>query len=239
MLGRQLLRPPRLARRSCMRFGLLFALVAFAVVPCLADTGDPARVIVADDVVVTAPAPATITAGDRAVIDDVLGDVVDAATNHTNLSLLVVFSLAIAALLKLSKLGLLARFLEARHITWVRPILAVVLGALGSLAAALQQGRTAAGDLLSAAIGGALAGLVGVGSYEVARLASPDERAKKRVDEDALAVVAGVAENAAVGAQADAGKHVTAARAAVAHTVNLSPAKRVEALAAMLRRAPR
>lgn len=222
-----------------MRFGLLFALVAAFAVPCLADTGDPARVIVADDVVVTAPAPATITTGDRAIIDDVLGDVVDAATNHTNLSLLVVFSLAIAALLKLSKLGLLARFLEARHITWVRPILAVVLGALGSIAATLQQGRTAPGDLLSAVVGGALAGLVGVGSYEVARLASPDERAKRRVNEDSLAIVASDAENSVVGVQVDAGKHVVEARRSVAHTVNLSPAKRVEALAAMLRRTPR
>lgn len=223
---------------------LLFLLAVLVTVPVLADnagTGPPASsVIVSPDipVIVAAAAPVAPVALDQAdtvIVQGVLHDVVDAITNHRNVGALALVALAITLLVRVSKLSVLARFLAARNLTWVRPLLAVLLGVAGALATTLQQGRTAVADLLSAALGGALAGLVGIGTHEVARLASSSERAKVRVDDAAVDQAASVLEDRAVAAQVDAGKHVSRARDAVASTATLPPAKRVEALAGLLK----
>lgn len=223
---------------------LLFLLVALATVPVLADnadTGPPvSSVVVSPDVSVIVAAPAAHVApaldqADTVIVQDVLRDVVGAITNWRNVGALALVALAITMLVRLSKLGVLSRFLAARNLLWVRPLLAVLLGVAGAIATTLQQGRTSAADLLSAAVGGALAGLVGVGTHEVARLALPSERAKVRVDDLAVGQAAAVLEDRAVAAQVDAGKHVRDARDAVASTTTLPPAKRVEALAGLLR----
>lgn len=221
---------------------LLFLLALFAV-PVFADnadTGPPvSSVVVSPDVPVivaaAAPVAPALDQADTVIVHDVLHDVVDLITNHRNVGALAFVAIVITLLVRVSKLGVLSRFLAARQLTWVRPLLAVLLGVAGALATALQQGRASATDLLSAALGGALAGLVGVGTHEVARLASSSERAKVRVDDAAVDQAASVLEDRAVAAQVDAGRHVSSARDAVAATAELSPAKRVEALAVLLK----
>jgi hypothetical protein len=220
---------------------LLFLLAALVAVPVLADNAEagPSSVVVSPDVAITigagAPVAPVIDQHDAVIVQDVLHDVVDVITNHRNVSALAVVALAITLLVRLSKLGVLSRFLASRQLTWVRPLLALLLGIAGAVATTLQQGRTSAADLLSAALGGALAGLVGVGTHEVARLASSSERAKVRVDDAAVDQAAAVLEDRAVAAQVDAGKRVRDAQDAVASTVSLPAAKRVEALAGLLK----
>ena len=222
---------------------LLFLLAALVTVPVLADnadTGPPvSSVVVSPDipVIVAAAAPAApvLDQTDTAIVQDVLHDVVDVITNHRNVGALALVAIAITLLVRVSKLNVLAKFLAARQLTWVRPLLAVLLGVAGALATTLQQGRTSAADLASAALGGALAGLVGVGTHEVARLALPSERAKVRVDDLAVDQAAAALEDRAVAAQVDAGKRVRDAQDAVASTTSLPPAKRVEALAGLLK----
>lgn len=218
---------------------LLAALVTVSVLADNADTGPPvSSVVVSPDIpviVAAAPAAPVLDQADTAIVQDVLRDVVDAITNHRNVGALAIVALAITLLVRLSKLRVLAQFLASRQLTWVRPLLAVLLGVAGAVATTLQQGRTSAADLASAALGGALAGLVGVGTHEVARLALPSERAKVRVDDAAIDQAAAVLEDRAVAARVDAGQHVSKARDAVAATTNLPPAKRVEALAGLLK----
>jgi hypothetical protein len=214
-------------------FVLALALVAFPVFAD--DPAPPATSIVADDVVITA-SPAFIDAGDQLIVKDVLGDIVDLITNPRAVGGLALAAAIIALLIKLSKLGALARLLERTGKTWIRPLIAVVLGGAGGLVTALAGGTRDAIGLVAAFVAGAYAGFSASGSVDVLRVALfPDARAKRSADSGALTVVADAAERTALVELAAAGKGITDARAAVAETVGLPPGRRVEALAGLLR----
>lgn len=225
-----------------MRFALLL-LVALAAVPVLADTADPSpptSSFVGDDVLITAAAPApAIDAGDQVIVHDVLDTVVAFITNPVAVGALSIAALIIALLVKLSKLGALARLLERTGKTWIRPLVAAVLGGAGAVVTALSQGVRSPIPLLIAFAAGVYAGFSSSGSVDALRLIFPDQRTKKRVDEGALGEAGAALEDAVVAARVDAGAKVQAARDSIAHTATLPEAKRVEALAAALKAAAR
>lgn len=161
-----------------------------------------ADVVVAnDDGVVPAKvviAPATANLGVNAAGDVVVKDdatiVVEAIKEFTSgfaggaggTTVYGVLALIVLLLTRLSRLGWVGHYIKDRGIGWATPLLAVVLGGLGGLFAALQQGQ----PWFPAMINGVIAGVGATGLYEVLRTTSATERNKTRVDKDVVAAAA-------------------------------------------------
>jgi hypothetical protein len=179
-----------------------------------------------------AQAPPGDLGGDIALGLEALQAILAAVTSAPAVGGLAAAAAVVAALVGLTKLRALRVLLDARGLAWLRPIIAAVLGALGAGLTAASTGQGVAG-VITAALGGLLAGLAGVGTHELVRTTSPIERARVRVDELALTVSAQALEE-----QIGRTARLPAVQARVAEAATLPPAKRVEALAELLRRAP-
>lgn len=225
-----------------MRF--LFALLCLVVAaPVLADDAPPdTSTIVADDVVITGstlaapPAPGVIVVDDGALVVGTIRELVDIATNAKAVGVVVAVILAIAALLKLlTKHGAFARLLERTGKTWIRPLLAAATGAVTTLAATLSAGIRDPIGIGAAIVSGIIAGLGAAGYVDAARVALfPDARTKESVSGSDLIFVAETLEREVVHA---GNKSVEAAIRDVDAVRELPIAKRVEALAGLLRKA--
>jgi len=224
---------------------LLVLALALVSVPLLADTGDPSpptTSIVADDVVITASASApAVIVDDGTLVVGTVGEIVGIITNYKASGAFIVVALILAALLKLlTKHGAFARLLEATGKTWIRPVLSVVTGAVGALASTLALGIRDPLSLVSAVVAGIGAGLGASGGVDFLRsVFFPSSRTKHSVEETALHEAGAVLEEAVVAAHVGAGAYITAVRARIAATADLAPAKRVEALAVLLKAAPK
>lgn len=206
---------------------LLIAAVPVAAEPAFPDTGPPdAAVVVAD-----ATAPAILAPGDDVILKEVVGDVVKVITDPAPVSALVIVALLIAILVKLTKLGAVARLLEGSGKAWLRPLIAAALGGAGALVTALTAGTRDAVGLVAAFVAGAWAGFSAAGSVDAARVAFfPATRKKESADGAALEVAAIELERRLTDAPVtlDIERQVEDAR-------RLPVGQRVDALAALLR----
>lgn len=223
-----------------MKIFLLLAVLAAQSPPL--DAGPPAdptsHVIVGNDIHVTAPLPASAQAApdvvlaaldappapvdDIAIVADGFREMIKAITNWKSAGALAIAAAIIALLMRLSKLGVLYRLLEARGWSWARPWIAGLLGGTGAALTAFGSGVHDFPSLVSAFVSGVLAGFTAGGGYDAGRLVFAAERNKKRVDVGALNKLTEIA------AESREKQHVIEA------SRNLSPSKRAEVLAATL-----
>lgn len=216
-----------------MKTLLLLAALASQLSPTPAPAPAPDVAELAPEAPSAATAPPVAPPNDSIVIGDSVNDVMKIAANWKSLGALGIAALVLTILIRLSKMGALAKLIESRNIAWLRPVLSVLLGGAGAVVTGLQQGTRDLGGLAAAFVAGAVAGLVGIGGYELARLSSPVERARKRVDEEALDHAADALEERALRAEHEAERDVGVVRSKVAAARALPSAKRVEALAAL------
>jgi len=219
---------------------LLLAVLAAQTPPPL-DAGPPestSTVIVGNDIHVTAPLPASAPVApdavlaaldappapvdDVAIVADGFREMIKAITNWKSAGALAIAAAIIALLMRLSKLGVLYRLLEARGWTWARPWIAGLLGGAGAALTAFGSGVHDFPSLVSAFVSGVLAGFTAGGGYDAGRLVFAAERNKKRVDVDALNKLTEIA------AESREKQHV------IESARDLPPHKRAEVLAATL-----
>lgn len=226
-----------------MKIFLLLAVLAAQTPPPL-DAGPPehSTVIVGNDIHVTAPLPAPAQAApdavlaaldappapvdDIAIVADGFREMIKAITNWKSAGALAIAAAIIALLMRLSKLGVLYRLLEARGWSWARPWIAGLLGGTGAALTAFGSGVHDLPSLVSAFVSGVLAGFTAGGGYDAGRLVFAAERNKKRVDVGALNKLTEIV------AESREKQHVIEA------SRNLSPSKRAEVLAATLGKHP-
>lgn len=193
------------------------------------DVGTP--VVVDDSAVVTR---ASLPEGDVVVIKDSLADIVNILTNWRAVSGLALAAALIALLMRLSKLGILYTFLESKGLSWIRPVLAALLGGAGAVVTSLTEGVRSLPLLVIAFVGGVMAGLSAIGGYDLFRLASPVERSKKRVDAATIATSNAVLAEKVVENAKLSREETAPVRAAVAAAEKLPAHKANVALANLL-----
>lgn len=215
---------------------LLLALLAGQQASDVVVDVDKTVITGADAVVVDTPLAEVVPPTDQEILSGTVGDVVKVATNWKALGGLGAAALIIAILIRLSKLGALARLLEQRNAAWLRPVLSVVLGGLGCVVTAIQQGTRDVGGVVAAFLAGGVAGLVGIGGYELARLSSPAERARLRTNGEDLYEATQALEDRVMAAAKATGDDVGTIRSQVAAATKLPNNKRVETLAKLSRK---
>lgn len=220
---------------------LRFLVIAAAIVvatPLYADDHPPdpsPSVIDAGEVIVPgkaepADAPVVvpgIDAHDGKILGDSLHEVMEIATNYKALGALGVIAAILTLLIALTKLRIVAAFLEVKQLMWLRPVLAVVLGGAGGGVAAAAEGQ----PIIAGIISGVFAAFTGVGGYEVVRLAKKSERNKVRTSRVGIDAGAQALVEKAANAQAMADSSVAAVDEKVAAAQKLPHSKRLEALA--------
>ena len=223
---------------------LLVGLCLASVPVFAADPDPPTTSIVADDVTITAtgvapavaPAPGVIV-DDGTLVAGTVGEIAAIITNYKASGAFIIAALIIAALLKfLTKHGGVARLLESTGKTWIRPVLSVVTGAVGALASTLALGIRDPVSLIAALVAGIGAGLGASGGVDFLRATLfPSSRTTHSVQEADLVVSAEALEDKVRRSTTDSAAEQREAFAAIYEAKRLAPAKRVEALAALLK----
>ncbi len=126
---------------------------------------------------------------DAQIVADTLQIILSVMTSGQAVGGLLIAGVVVTALVGLSKLTVLKRFLTSRGLVWVQPVLAAVLGGAGGALAAISQGKPLA-EIAIAFVAGVAAGLVGIGAHELKNAFSATGRAKIRVPGDLVSTAA-------------------------------------------------